>query len=204
MKTNDIRILQSALLALSLGLSLHLAAQTKDPAATPSDTVSGQMGLESAELLRRLDADRNGFISQREWNDFFTSRDQDGDGRLAPEEIESSLRQARGEESLGPDYGRTAAFERLDVNGNDSIDASEWPGRKKDFLYLDANLNNLVSREEFLSRNGRYWNQVFENLDFNDDKIISRSEWLDSKASFDRLDRDRNGVIVRSEFYRPR
>jgi hypothetical protein len=105
---------------------------------------------------------------------------------------------------MGADYGRLAAFRRMDANKNDAIDPAEWPGNKRDFAYLDANHNVSLSREEFLAKNGRWWNQTFENLDFNGDKIIVRSEWLDSDASFNRLDRDSNGAIERKEFYRPR
>jgi Ca2+-binding EF-hand superfamily protein len=62
----------------------------------------------------------------------------------------------------------------------------------------------VLSREEFLSDRGRWWNEIFENLDFDGNNAISRSEWLDSDASFDRLDRDHNGIITKQEFYNPR
>jgi hypothetical protein len=185
-----------------------LSAQTKKvpgvpPAAAPADRTAAS-GFEATGLLRQLDTDRDGFISQKEWNDFFPARDQNGDRRLSSEEIQSGLNQKVSEEILGANYGRLAAFARLDANRNDGIDASEWPGKNKDFRYLDANQNDSLSREEFLSKNGRWWNETFENLDFNGDKIIIRSEWLDSDASFDRLDRNRNGAIDRREFYSPR
>ncbi len=208
MKSTTIHIVRIAVIALILGLAgFYLSAQTKQSARVPppsSGNQAGKMGLETAELLRQVDSNHDGFISQKEWNDFFADRDQDGDQRLSPEEIQTSFDKTAGEEALGPDYGRLAAFERLDTNRNDAIDASEWPGKKSDFQYLDANGNGSLSREEFLARNGRWWNEPFENLDFNGDKIISRSEWLDSKASFDRLDRNHNGAIEPREFYDPR
>lgn len=189
-------------LAAAALFTAQLPAQNGNSAQPQTSAAPAQMGLESAELLRRLDADRNGFISRREWEDFFTALDQDKDGRLAPEEIEANFNKPDAEEGMGPDYGRLAAFERLDVNRNNAIDVSEWPGRRDNFDVIDANRDQMLSQEEFLSRNARYWNQKFENLDFNGDNVITRSEWLDSKASFDWLDSDNNGVIERREFYR--
>jgi Ca2+-binding EF-hand superfamily protein len=160
--------------------------------------------MNASELLSRMDADQDGFITQQEWNRLFCDQDKNGDKRLSPEELHSIRFKSGGEaenQSADPDIGRLEAFKRLDVNGNDAIDPSEWPGKDKDFLYLDADRDKRLSRIEFLSRNGRYWNLPFENLDFNEDGIISKSEWLDSDESFNRLDRNQNGVIERREFY---
>ncbi len=153
-----------------------------------------------SDALRRMDYDQDGFVTRNEWERFFDDSDKNADKRLAPEEIGPLMDQ----EVMESDKGRLAAFDRLDINKNNAVEASEWPGKDKDFSYLDANHSRSLSREEFLSRDGRYWNERFENLDFNDDGLILRAEWLDSDSSFDMLDRDRNGVIERHEFYNPR
>jgi hypothetical protein len=208
MKRFSIQTLQIAFVAVFLTCpGVMLSGQVKQPAGAPSTSPgakSGKMGLETAELLRKLDKDHDGFTSQKEWDAFFFDHDQNGDWRLSPEEIQAISTEAESEESLGPDYGRLAAFERLDKNKNNAVESSEWPGKAKDFSYLDSNHDGSLSREEFLAKNGRWWNETFENLDFNGDKVIVRSEWLDSDASFDRLDRDHNGTIDRREFYNPR
>ena len=99
---------------------------------------------------------------------------------------------------------RTEAFARLDANGNGSIEAAEWPGRKNAFRLLDVNRDGGITLVEFQSRKARWWNQVFENLDLDGNRAITREEWMDTAESFDRLDHDRNGIIERREFYNPR
>jgi Ca2+-binding EF-hand superfamily protein len=181
----------------------HLLAQSPQSRETaPSDQRlrTYKSVFNFSDVLRRMDYDQDGFITRNEWERFFDDSDKNADKRLAPDEIGPLMDQ----EVMELDQGRLAAFDRLDINKSNGIEASEWPGKDKDFNYLDANHNRSLSREEFLSRDGRYWNEPFENLDFNDDGLILRSEWLDSDSAFDKLDRDRNGVIERREFYNPR
>jgi Ca2+-binding EF-hand superfamily protein len=208
MKSFSNGIFVALLLVLILpfgGKDLRAQSDDKEKSSQPESQSSAlEADSDSEGLLRLMDADQDSFVTEAEWQRIFAQYDQNGDNLLSKNEIESIPVEGRGEEELDPNQGRLAAFERLDVNRNNGIDSVEWPGKDEDFGYLDANQNGSLSRVEFLSRNGRFWNQPFENLDFDANGIIVRSEWLDSEESFDRLDNDRNGMVERREFYNPR
>ena len=195
------------LLGLALAASL-LLAQTKKSAKQPKRTAFPDRvswaGVDAGQLLQEIDTDRDGVITREEWERYFLDRDDNKDGRLTLEEMQLASRQSRVDEALAPDYGREMAFHKLDVNKNDLVERGEWPGNDRSFKRMDANHNGVINLEEFLSRNGRYWNLTFEDLDLNGDGIITRDEWLDSEVAFSRLDHDRNGVIDRFEFYTPK
>ncbi len=208
MKSFSNRVFVVLLLTLMIQLGNgYLYAQSVDSKeASQPESKSGLFEAVSCceGLFGLMDADQDSFVTRDEWQRIFADYDEDGDNRLSKEEIESFSVQGRSNGELDPNQGRLAAFGRLDVNRNNVIDHSEWPGHDGVFGYLDANQNGSLTREEFLSNNARFWNQPFENLDFDADGIIVRSEWLDSDRSFDRLDRDRNGAVERREFYNPR
>jgi Ca2+-binding EF-hand superfamily protein len=208
MKSFSIRIFAVLLMALIMTFGgRYLNAQSNGKEESPKPGSQGSLIENDSEyegLFRLIDADQDGFVTQDEWQKIFANHDENGDQRLSKKEMESIAVEGSSEGVPDPNQGRLAAFERLDLNKNNVIDPSEWPGKDKDFGYLDANQNGSLSREEFLSINGLFWNQPFENLDFDSNGIIVRSEWLDSDESFDRFDRDGNGVLERREFYNPR
>jgi Ca2+-binding EF-hand superfamily protein len=205
MKSFSSRVFGACLITIIVSLSSECLFSQPDTNGEKSKPESGNQMLwtdsDYAYLLSLMDVDQDGSITHDEWEGVFTRNDENGDNRLSPEEIQSFIKDDDEEVKLDPDHGRLAAFKRLDSNQNDAIDASEWPGKAMDFDYIDANLDKTISREEFLSSKGRFWNEPFENLDFNNDGTISRSEWLDSEESFDRIDRNEDGIVDRREFY---
>jgi Ca2+-binding EF-hand superfamily protein len=205
MKSLCSRIFGACLAILVVSLSARCLWAQQDTKKEEAKPESGNQMLwtdsDYAYLLSLMDADQDGSITRDEWGDVFARNDENGDNRLSPKEIQSIIQNDDAEETLDPDHGRLAAFKKLDSNQNDAIDGSEWPGKAVDFDYIDANLDGTLSREEFLSSKSRFWNEPFENLDFNDDGIISSSEWLDSEESFNRMDRDEDGIVDRREFY---
>jgi Ca2+-binding EF-hand superfamily protein len=155
--------------------------------------------LDCGLLLDAIDTDGDGIVTLLEWNEFFQSRDLNKDGKITPDEFRREAPQVLDK----PDYikEREALFEKLDADKSGAISRSEWPANDRSFRRIDGDGNGSLNKEEFLSSNGRFWNELFENWDSNGDHLLSRNEWLDTAASFIRLDRDRNGVIDRFEFY---
>jgi Ca2+-binding EF-hand superfamily protein len=166
----------------------------------PSAPAWAQLGSgENVELLKRIDTDGDGYVTRDEWNRFFADHDENRDGILSATEMQIQESSARRRQETDP--GVEEVFNRLDANKDNLIVEAEWAGSPAYFRRIDANRDGLVSREEFRSRNARYWNEPFENVDTNKDNVITRAEWLDSDESFKKLDRDGNGLLNRREFY---
>ena len=195
--------------ALFLGTQLFPQEKLESKAPSPEPAKDrSQSEMKYLDLKIQADIDGDGTITEDEWNRLFVEIDENGDRRLSSGEVRQAFSNSDGETDL--DQGRSSAFDRLDKNGNGAIELSEWPEKGKgkhkppSFLYLDVNRDDSLSREEFMSRNGRWWNQVFGDIDLDGNGLIVRQEWMDSTASFDRLDRNRDGYIIHSEFYNPR
>lgn len=169
-----------------------------------SKEAASEIPINFADLQTQIDADKDGYVTQDEWNQFFLKMDENKDSRLSYEEVQKAFRQ--GQEDVIMDFAaaRKAAFARLDTNKNGLIEFSEWPGKKRTFRYLDLNHDGVLSLEEFTSQNAHSWKLAFEDLDLDGNKIITRSEWMELASEFDRLDRNHNGGIERKEFYYPR
>jgi hypothetical protein len=110
---------------------------------------------------------------------------------------------------LEAQQNRRMRFRGMDVNGDGVITRSEWRGNARSFDTHDINRDGVLSGTEVdtadrdVARDRDGWDDlvdVFDSVDRNNDGGISRNEWYGDRATFSRLDRDRNGVLRLSEF----
>lgn len=176
--------------------------------------VSAQRGAgnQGGMRFREMDINRDGVITRNEWRgsaQSFDVHDWNGDDRLSGEEVRTGNRRFETqppEQDFDPDDAdgftnwTEAGFRSLDHNRDGRINANEWHYGTEVFYRVDQNRNGALERAEFLAtdvdddREDR-----FEYLDANGNNTIERNEWHGSAASFNALDRNRNGVLTRLE-----
>jgi hypothetical protein len=89
-------------------------------------------------------------------------------------------------------------FDYFDVNGNGYIDRNEWDGERSAFQRLDVNDDRRLSRDEFIG--GGRDADSFASLDADRDGRIRLNEWPWSRPAFDRQDANGDGVITQNEY----
>jgi Ca2+-binding EF-hand superfamily protein len=172
----------------------------------------------NAEIRMRfveMDTNRDGIIQRREWrgsDQSFVVHDWNGDSVLSLEEVRVGARRSAREgkepfEGFEREYTFSdwtpQGFEQLDHNRDGRIARNEWHFDRATFNRADHNRDGVLSRAEFLGEAGDVdddRDDSFQNLDFNNDGRITRGEWHGTRAHFDALDTDRNGVLTRIEF----
>jgi len=117
---------------------------------------------------------------------------------------------------------RAQRFRELDKNHDGVLTLEEYGGHPGNFRAMDANGDGVLSFDEFVNRY-RQGNEnsppvaaapptapqaapdAFSMMDRNRNGVIERSEWRSdlAPASFARLDRNHDGVVTREEFANP-
>jgi hypothetical protein len=164
-----------------------------------------------------MDRDNDGVITRDEWqgNDrSFRNNDWDGDGVLSGEEVRpGARRQTNWRQDWNRD-GRVDNFDNqiaqryrgYDMNNDNRVTRSEWPGDERLFTRLDANRDGSVTMQEYTQGAGFNLDALggpayrFTNIDANNDGWVTRNEWQMGNADFDRLDINRDNRISRFEF----
>lgn len=190
--------------------------------------LSLQIGLAAALLASAVNAqaqmrfqgmDRNndGVITRTEWqgNDrSFRNQDWNGDGVLSGDEIRTGAqRQSNWSQDWNRD-GRVDNFDAqiaqryrgYDMNSDNRVARSEWPGDGRLFIRLDTNRDGHLTLQEYTQGGGFSLDSLggpafrFSNIDVNHDGWVTRNEWLMGNTDFNRLDINRDNRISRFEF----
>ena len=183
-----------------------------------------QMALneERYDDFSTVDSNRDGMVSRGEWRwdgDEFSRLDGNRDRMLARQEYQGEYRTGSGAYSHGPSHeqnlsvfiqdtpdrsarDRHARFRQLDRNGNGRITLNEWDGDRRSFSKLDVNRNRSLSRDEFSRSTAGESRALFDRFDRNGNGMISRTEWRGDVRSFARLDLNRDGRVEHGEFAR--
>ena len=93
-----------------------------------------------------------------------------------------------------------AGFNNLDHNRDRRIASNEWHFDVETFRRVDRNRDGALDQAEFLGGEvDDVRDASFDDLDWNNNGRVERSEWSGSPAVFTSLDRNRDGVLSRFE-----
>ena len=97
-------------------------------------------------------------------------------------------------------------FRGYDMNNDNRVARSEWPGDARLFTRLDTTRDGYLSMQEYTQGGGFTLDSQggpsyrFSNIDMNNDGWVTRNEWNMGSSDFTRLDLNRDNRISRFEF----
>jgi hypothetical protein len=151
------------------------------------------------ERFSVLDADRDRYVSLREWNGprpLFRQLDDDRDDLLVVSDFDdtryvSSVRDV--------DRERYVTFHLLDIDDDGVVAPWEWTGDLDGFFLVDVDDDGVVSLAEFLGlvqvRQVPLRTALGSGLDFDGDGDVTAVEWWGDPLRFARLDIDADGEL---------
>ncbi|CAN5150107.1 hypothetical protein BH24PSE2_BH24PSE2_07060 [soil metagenome] len=187
---------------------------------TEYDSVKSQVssGSSMAKSFRELDADQNSKLSKDEATksqlideESFALADLDQDDQLSQTEYEMAK---SGSQSWSPSGSSVAkSFEELDADQDSKLSKDEATESmiidEEAFAQADLDQDDHLSRTEYDSvksqiSSGSSMAMNFEDLDVNQDSLISEQEATDSQVldseSFARADTNQDGYLSQTEF----
>lgn len=187
-------------------------------AAPPPMGFHGDGGPFVGQLLKTLDTDGDGSLSQTEFNQtagLFDKLDQDTDGSLTAKELggfpralgngDEPPRPPRAEQGPGP--GFLPNFANLDANSDKKVSRDEWQGPPPMFDRIDANRDGSIDETEWSTAQQRlphggppaFGERFLSFFDSNADGKVSRDEFARLTGLFATLDADHNNLLSRAE-----
>lgn len=171
-------------------LSLALAAPVLLPGASPAEAaVKDQKDKQDKQDKNRGQQNRQRDDWNRDWDNDWDRDWDDRDGNMR--------------------------FKGMDTNKDGRVTRREWRGNARSFEQHDWNRDGVLSGQEVRPGGSRNdprangdddrwdddrWNDRFEDLDRNNDRYLSASEWPRDARSFDLFDRNNDRRVSLSEF----
>jgi hypothetical protein len=193
--------------------TLLLPAAALAAVITAPASLDAQRGGGQAEQMRfqGMDQNNDGSISRSEWRGSdrsFQNHDWNNDGQLSGAEVRpGAQRDANFEEAdhVPNRFERfaswtTAGFNNLDHNRDRTITTNEWHYDMETFRRVDSNRDGSLDQREFLGGDvDDDRDDTFDDLDWNNNGRVERTEWHGGDAAFTSLDNNRDGVLSRFE-----
>ena len=186
----------------SVRVSVNLPAAEPPPPPVTRPAEPPRRPDAAAARFPGMDRNGDGMITRAEWQGSqgsFRFHDWNNDGTLAGDEVRLGVtppaRPAGRRASPGVDWSEPE-FRELDRNRDGQISRGEWRYDVEDFVRVDRDGNNALTREEFLiSQIDDDRGDRFADLDVNGDNRVDRNEWHGSEETFRWLDRNANGWL---------
>lgn len=184
-------------------------------ASSPVVTMAEAQGRPAVQMrFAEMDTNNDGRISRQEWRGSvrsFEVHDWNNDGMLSGDEVRvGGVRGGAVDPADPADHapGRLERnlnwtrnnFNNLDHNRDGRLTSNEWHFDLETFRRVDVNNDRAINLSEFLGDtvdDDRGDN--FDDLDFNNDGRVARSEWHGGLAEFRRLDRNNDNFLSRFE-----
>ena len=160
--------------------------------------------------FQEMDRNNDGVIARKEWNGSarsFEKHDWNGDGRLSGEEVRIGAQRAgRKPPITRPNrYERNvswtrAGFTNLDHNRDGRLTTNEWHFDLETFRRVDGiETTQSTSPNSSAKVSTTMRGDSFDDLDFNNNGRVERTEWYGGLNEFRALDRNSDGVLSRFE-----
>jgi hypothetical protein len=179
--------------------------------AAAAMTAAATLHAQERMRFEGMDTNRDGVVTRAEWRGSdraFDNQDWNRDGQLSGDEVRPGARRNANWEQADHVPNRferynswtQAGFNNLDHNRDRKITENEWHFDRETFRRVDRNRDGALDQTEFLGGDvDDVRDASFDDLDWNNNGRVERSEWTGSPAIFTDLDRNRDGVLSRFE-----
>jgi len=175
-------------------------------------SVSGSAlaGMGGSKFHRFFDTNEDGVVAMGEFDgaaaERFARMDADKDGKLSQDEFRAYVKQRRGQR-------QQRKMAKMDTNKDGNISRDEFIGFKtmraeKKFSRMDKDSNGVVTADEFKQckskhkgkKGKRFGGRMFNRLDANNDGTVTRDESYQAwSAWFNRIDANQDKTVTKDE-----